>query len=113
MENITINGKSYKAKEVDFDFVADMEIAGIPFGEFANKTMASLRYYIAYCMDIDVSEVGAVISEHLKNGGSFKDLMDAFGEKIEESGFFQALQNENQGNKAETSKNNTKKEKEA
>lgn len=113
MENFVINGKTYKAKEVDFDFVADMEIAGIPFGDFANKTMASLRYYLAYCMDIDVSEVRPIMNAHLKNGGSFKELMDMFGEKIEESDFFLSLRTENESNEEETPKTRSKKEKEA
>ena len=91
-ENITINGKVYKAKEFDFNFLCVLGEAGIEVGEIGKKVLPSLRCYIAYCMGVDTEIAGDEFNKHvIANGGGFDDVMQVFTAKAEESDFFRAL----------------------
>ena len=106
-EKITINGKVYRAKELDFNFLCDLGDAGIDVTEIDKKMLSTVRVYIAYCMGVDIEKAGDEINQHsIKNGG-INDLIEVFSEKAEDSDFFRSLDNRN--SKTETQKKDTEK----
>lgn len=111
MEKITINGKVYQAREVDFNFVCELGNEGITLTEITKKMFPAIRVYAAYCMGLDPELAGEEINNHILNGGDFSELLNVFQQKAEESGFFQALgKKEEKATTASTKKKNSKTE---
>lgn len=104
-EMITVNGRNYRAKELDFNFLCALGEAGISINEIDKKMMNTLRVYVAMCMDVDSDVAGAEISSHIINGGTFEELAEIFSEKAESSDFFRAL---SERNGQDTTKKSTK-----
>jgi hypothetical protein len=86
---ITVNGRQYKAPEITFNAICDLEAMGVDLqgkGNLLNK----LRGYLALALkDIDLA--GNEIEEHLIAGGTLEEMTIAFTEAVENSRFFQAL----------------------
>ena len=106
-ESLTINGRVYKAREFDFDFMCALEESGIRLQDIGEKIFTTVRCYVAYCMGTDLSVAGAEINEHIVNGGTFDEFVEVFKEKADTSGFFRAITN--QTGEKKTSKSNAKK----
>ena len=87
----TINGKRYAAKPFDFNTVCDLEDNGVPLTEMSKKPMSMARAYFALCLNGDKEKAGVEIQEHIKAGGNFNDLYTVIGEEMNDSDFFQAL----------------------
>jgi len=105
-ERITINGKVYQAKELDFNFLCDLGDNGIDVTEIDKKMLSTVRVYIAYCMGVDVAKAGDEINQHsIKNGG-INDLIEVFSEKAEDSDFFRSL---DRNSKTDSQKKDTEK----
>lgn len=107
-EKITINGRDYKAKELDFNFVCELGENGIDIADIGKKILPTVRVYVAYCMGVDAEIAGMEINEHIVNGGDFNEFTETFNEKAESSDFFQAL-SKRQADKTENPKRTTKK----
>lgn len=105
-ERITINGKSYVAAEMDFNFICELGAEGIAIEELSKKILPAIRVYVAYCMGTTTDVAGEEINQHVINGGDFDDIASVFSKKAEESDFFLAL---NKTTKKENPKRNTKK----
>ena len=110
-EFITVNGRRFKAKELDFNFLCELGAEGVDITEIGDNILLTVRTYVAYCMGVKPDLAGAEINNHVVNGGGMKELIDVFTEKANESDFFQALTGETE--KKETPKRNTKKKAEA
>ena len=111
MDNFTINGRVYQARELDFNFVCFLGENGIELKDIGSKIIPSIRCYIAYCMGVDVYVAGEEFQKHIvANNGDFDEVMNIFSKKAEESDFFQALAKKN-GSKT-TPKKTTKKSQE-
>lgn len=87
----TINNKTYKAKDVTFNFMCLLEDRGLPIDQIDNKPMKVGREYLAYCGGMSSEEAGDEIEKHIISGGNLSGLYDAFTNAISESDFFQAL----------------------
>lgn len=107
-EMITVNGRTVKAKELDYNFMAELGMRGIAIEDMDKKMTAVLRLYVAFCFDVDDEESGNMITQHIINGGDFTDITDVFSMKAENSDFFQALTKK--ANKKEVTENNSAKE---
>lgn len=103
MKTFTLDGKIYKAKEIDFNMICDLEEQGISLEEIEKKPMSMMRTYIGFCIGGTKEMAGALIESHIVNGGSMADIAEVMGEAMKESGFFQAL------NKTTEEKNTTRK----
>ena len=90
-EKMTINGKVYKAKDLDFNFLCELGEAGIDIGDISKKLIPTVRVYVAYCMGVDLETAGEEINNHVINGGTFDEITEAFSTKADESDFFRAL----------------------
>lgn len=104
-ENITVNGRVYRAKELDFNFLCSLGENGIDISDIDKKMLPALRVYVAFCMDTSVEEAGDELSHHIIGGGNFEDIVSTFGAKAEDSDFFRAL---NKTAPKATPKRNTK-----
>lgn len=87
---IKINGKTYKLKEVDFNGICVLEDLGFSAAEIKNKTFSSMRACFAYHAGLDLVTASKEIEEHFKNKGKFEDFAP-FIEKVVNSDFFQNL----------------------
>ena len=104
---LTVNGREFRAKEVDFNFLCELSENGIDVSEVDKKIIPAVRVYVAYCMGTSLEVAGNEINLHIVNGGALEDLITVFAEKTENSGFFRALTNK--GVQKETTKRNSKK----
>lgn len=87
---IKINGKNYKLKEVDFNGICVLEDLGFSAAEIKSKTFSSMRACFAYHAGLDLVSASKEIEEHFKNKGKFEDFAP-FIEKVVNSDFFQNL----------------------
>lgn len=108
-ETIVINKRSYKAKELDFNFLCKLGEAGIDIQEIDSKILPTIRLYVAYCMNSSEEIAGDEINRHIINGGKFDDFTSVFSEKADTSDFFRALGQMGQKTTETTPKRNTKK----
>ena len=88
--------KEIKTKELDFvNVMCGLEDNGVDvMGLMDEETRAKMKIFstmraiMAAIIDIsDLETAGKMLSEHLKNGGSMDDVMDAFTEVMASAGF--------------------------
>ena len=89
-----VNGRSYKAKEFDFNLLCDLEEQGLSLEDIDKKPMSLIRTYLAFCGNITKEQAGREIEGHLANGGKFEDVVQAMSDQMNSSGFFRALSQE-------------------
>ena len=87
-KKITINGKDYKLKEIDFNDICDLEDLGLSLTDFKRSRMNSVRALLAYIGEMSPEEAGNEIMAHLKNGGTM-DIINELFEML--STFFQSI----------------------
>ena len=90
MNNIVINNTTVNIKPIDFEAICALEDLGFDVQTIGRKTFSSIRYAVAYHMDISVTEASTVIEKHITNGGKLADFVP-FLESITKSDFFIAL----------------------
>lgn len=108
METFKLHNRTYKARELDFNFLCMLGENNVEATAMTKKIIPALRIYVAYCMDADVDIAGAEINNHVINGGTLEELISVFTQKIEDSDFFRALA-ESQKNTTASEKKSTKK----
>lgn len=108
---IKINGRTYTARELDFNFLCELGENDIDITDMGKKVIPAVRVYVAYCMGVGTDVAGAEINQHVIKGGNLNDIIEVFTEKASESDFFQAL-GENSENSEKTTKRTTKKKEE-
>lgn len=88
-----LNGKEYKAKELDYNAVCDLQDLGVDISKLgSNIGLSEIRAIIAVVtFNGDTRKSGNLIGEHLVSGGTFEEVVDIVAKLVEESGFFQAL----------------------
>lgn len=91
MRTFTVNGKRYNAKPFDFNTVCDLEDSGVALTEMSKKPMSMARAYFAICLGGDTEKAGQEIQAHVVNGGNLNEIYTIMGEEMNESDFFQAL----------------------
>lgn len=88
-----INGKDYGNKELDFtNILCDLEDIGIDIMGMSDngdiKPFTLCRGIISvYTGEKDLTECGKILSAHLRNGGTFDDILNPFMEAMESAGF--------------------------
>ena len=91
MRHFTINEKRYTAKPFTFNTICELEENGVSLAEMSKKPMSMARAYFALCLNGDKEKAGQEIEEHVKHGGNLNEIYNAMGEEMNESDFFQAL----------------------
>lgn len=91
MKTFKINGKTYIAKEFDFNLVCDFEDLGYQMSEISKKPTSAVRAYFALCADMPIDDAGKEIEKHIIAGGSLSAIMKAMSDEMTASDFFQAL----------------------
>ena len=95
MRSFTINGRKYNSKEADFNMICEFELMGVQLSNISKVPTTALRAYFAFCSGLDETSAGIEMAQHMIDGGDFTEISEAFRDSIEESGFFRAL-NKNQ-----------------
>lgn len=96
MNTFTLNGNTVTAREFDFNLMVQLDDYGVSIQDAGAKPMAFIRAYVALCLNRSLDEAGQVINDHIVNGGNFDDLLQVINKELENSGFFRALQSEQQ-----------------
>ena len=86
-----VNGKTYHAKEFDFNFLCDLEDQNLSLEDIDKKPMSLIRSYLAFSANITKEQAGVEIEKHLENGGKFNDIVEIMGQQMQDSGFFRSL----------------------
>ena len=108
-----VNGRTYKAKEFDFNLLCDLEEQGLSLEDIDKKPLSLVRTYLAFCGGIPTEQAGKAIEKHLANGGNFNDVVEIMGQQMQDSGFFRSLSQKGEAEEnSETSTENQKKSKE-
>lgn len=108
-----VNGKTYKAKEFDFNLLCDLEEQGLSLEDIDKKPMSLIRTYLAFCGNIPKEEAGKEIEAHITSGGKFNDVVEIMSQQMQDSGFFRSLSQTGEAEEnSETSTENQKKSKE-
>ena len=87
-KTFVLNGKTYIAKELEFDSFCELEELGVPMEKIGLKPLSVIRAYVALCGDMTLEQASSEIQTHMMNGGKLTDVGDKFGERLSESGFF-------------------------
>lgn len=90
MEKITINGKEFELREIDFNALCELEKLGMSIIDIQDKTFSSIRALTAFTMKCDLDTAGKAIESHIKNGGKINDFTPLF-EMVSKSDFFRNL----------------------
>lgn len=107
----TVNGKNYRAKEFDFNFLCDLEDQNLSLEDIDKKPMSLIRSYLAFSADITKEQAGIEIEKHLENGGKFNDIVEIMGQQMQDSGFFRSLNKGTEEESGETSPKSAKSKK--
>lgn len=86
-----INDKHYTLPELNFNTMCQLEDMGIALTEMDKKVLTTVRGFLALAMDGDFEKAGKELQLHLDNGGSMNHLLQEINKAVEESGFFQAM----------------------
>ena len=86
-----VNGKSYKAKEFDFNFLCDLEDQHLSLEDIDKKPMSLIRAYLAFSAGLTKEAAGAEIEAHLESGGKFNDIVEIMSAQMQDSGFFRSI----------------------
>lgn len=89
-KNITINGKEYQLKPIDFNAVCQLEELGFSVADLKNRTFNAIRSCFAFHSNLDLEKSGKELEAHLKNGGKQQDFATII-QVVIESDFFQNL----------------------
>lgn len=107
MENFVINGTTYRARDIDFGFLVEMDKAGISIDNIMG--VAAINCYMAYCSGLSEQQASNEINQHIIDGGKMDDIGNIYGQKIGESDFFRTLMGATQNEEtAETSEPDSK-----
>lgn len=93
MNRITINQKSYNIPELGFKQMREMEEKGFNIIDIVPnmKVFSIASAFTAVVADCDAKEADRLIEQHCLGGGNILDIVEAFKEAMEESGFFKSL----------------------
>ena len=92
-KSVTINGKNYEVKEIDFNAICELEECGVSLGDlsvFKKKPFTLYRGCFAYHSGLEMEQASKEMENHLVNGGTFEDFIP-FVEALTESDFFDKL----------------------
>ena len=103
-----VNGKTYKAREFDFNFLCDLEDQNLSLEDIDRKPMNLIRAYLAFSAGITKEEAGKEIEAHLESGGKFNDVVDVMSHQMQDSGFFRSIREGKEENANETSTKSAK-----
>lgn len=103
-----VNGRIYKAREFDFNFLCDLEEQGLSLDDVEKKPMSLVRTYFMFCAGLSKENAGKEIESHIEKGGDFTDIVEVISEQMQDSGFFRSLNKRAEEGEGETSTENQK-----
>ena len=91
MEMFTVNGKSYQAKDVSFDYLVFLDINHIQVNDISG--LAAINAFFAFCTGLSMKKASDEITSHVinNNGQMPQELIDVYGKMPNDSDFFRAL----------------------
>ena len=103
MEKFIINDKAYFARELNFEYLVELDKRGIDVKHITG--LAAVNCFFAFCSGMDETTAADEITKHIIKGGNLDEIIEVYGKKINDSDFFRAL---NKTASKATPKRNTK-----
>lgn len=94
IKTFTVNGRKYENKEIDLNALCVFEDNGLSLldlGKIDKKPLLFARAYLAFVGNMDAETAGNEINAHLIAGNGLDDVINAFTNALNDSGFFQAM----------------------
>lgn len=88
---VTINGKEYSLRKIDFDGFCELEDLGFCVEQVEDKTFKSLRALVAFIMKTNVKNASREIEEHVNGGADLDEMAIALFGMVSQSDFFRKL----------------------
>lgn len=88
-----INGKKYIVDGFSFNDICNLEGMGINLENMDEKMFSTIRGVLAIIMKTDLETAGSELEEHVIAGGNLEELSKDIAKVMENSGFFQAMNN--------------------
>lgn len=89
MEKFIVNGKAYFAKDLDFEFLVELDKNGIGIDKIAG--LAAVNCFLAHCGNMTEEQASKEISAHMIAGGKLDDIVNVYSKCLQESDFFRAI----------------------
>lgn len=89
MTKVMLNGKEYKAKDLDFNAMCELEDMGIDLmsQDAGKKGLNTIRTMLAVILSMDELQAGKLITSHIKRGGNIEDINHIINKALEDGGF--------------------------
>lgn len=107
----TVNGKTYHAKEFDFNFLCDLEMKNLSLDDIDKRPMSLIRAYLAFSAGLTDEQAGQEVEAHLENGGKFTDIVNVMSTQMQDSGFFRSIKESEEKDTGATSTKSPKSKK--
>lgn len=91
MTVFTVNGEQYRAKDLDFNFMAYLDKCGVETTNVLGP--AAITCFFSFCSGLSEEKAGKEISNHViaNHGEMPNELIDVYKSMLSESDFFRAL----------------------
>lgn len=90
-KTFVINGKTYPARDIDFNMEADLGDLGVSLASISTNPNGFIRGYLAVCGEMTKHQAGKEISDHISAGNDLVEISEIVSRKIEESDFLKKL----------------------
>ena len=107
----TLNGKTYLAQNFSYNTICDLQDLGVDIDKMGDRGASMNRAFLSIWTGMSIEEAGNEIGAHMMNGGTLDELSLAIARSMEESDFFQKL-NESKDQKKTPTKRAKKEENE-
>lgn len=104
MEKFEVNGKTYFARDLDFEFLVTLDKNGVSVDKIAG--LAAVNCFLAYCGRMPEEKASKEISEHMINGGTLDAIIEVYTKCLQESDFFRAVLGRVENEQTETAEDN-------
>lgn len=90
-KEIEIAGRKIMCAELTFGTVRKLRNMGVDFSNLNTDLFDLANAYLRVSTGMSEDVVDVMLQKHIVGGGTLEPIVDAFGQAMEESDFFQAL----------------------
>lgn len=104
MEKFEVNGKTYFARDLDFEFLVNLDKNGVSMEKIGG--LAAVNCFLAFCGRMSEDKASKEITDHMINGGTLDGIVEIYTKCLQESDFFRAILGRVENEQTETAEDN-------
>lgn len=104
MEKFEVNGKTYFARDLDFEFLVTLDKNGVSMEKIGG--LAAVNCFLAFCGRMSEDKASKEITGHMINGGTLDGIVEIYTKCLQESDFFRAILGRVENEQTETAEDN-------